>query len=64
MDIHALVVHIIAILPTIVAIGWSLEKILKLIDNITPPSWHWDNDIADILSKILKAIGGKANKND
>ncbi len=59
MDIQIIIAKIMAILPTIVAIGWSIEKILRLVDNITPDGWHWDNDIADILGKMLKAIGGK-----
>ena len=59
MEIQIIIAKIMAMLPTIVAIGWTVEKILRLLDNITPESWHWDNDIADILGKILKAIGGK-----
>jgi len=50
---------IMVILPTIVAVGWSVEKILRLLNTVTPASWKWDNDLADILGKVLLAIAGK-----
>ncbi len=64
MDIQVIIAKVMAILPTIVAIGWSLEKILRLLNQITPESWKWDDNLADILGKLLKAIGGKAKKKD
>lgn len=50
---------IIAALPTIVAIGWLIEKILRLLNDITPASWKWDDNLADLLARLLKMIGGK-----
>ena len=50
---------IMVALPTIVAIGWSIEKILRLLNTITPKEWKWDDNLADILGKTLKAIAGK-----
>jgi len=50
---------IMLILPTIVAIGWSVEKILRLLNTITPASWKWDDNLADIVGKILLSIAGK-----
>ena len=52
-----------AILPTIVAIGWLLEKILRLLNDLTPEGWKWDDNLADLLANLLKAIAGK-NKDD
>ena len=42
---------------TIVAILWCVEKILRLIDKITPETMKWDDNIADILARILTKIG-------
>jgi hypothetical protein len=51
---------ILAVLPTIVAIGWCVEKILRLLNDLTPEAWKWDDNLADLLANILKAIAGKA----
>jgi hypothetical protein len=50
---------ILAALPTIVAIGWLLEKALRLLNDITPESWKWDDNLADLLARLLKLFAGK-----
>ena len=57
MDFVALWNKIIVVLPTIVAIGWSVEKILRLLDDLLPADVKVDNNIADIIANLLKAIG-------
>jgi hypothetical protein len=42
-----------------VAIGWLLEKALRLLNDITPENWKWDDNLADVLARLLKLIGGK-----
>ena len=42
---------------TLVAILWTVEKMLRLIDKVTPATMKWDDNIADILAKILKKLG-------
>ncbi len=55
---------ILPTLTTVVAIGWSLEKILRLIDTLLPKNVTIDNDIAEFLGRILKTIGGVLKKKD
>ena len=56
--------QIMVMLPTIVAIGWSVEKILRLLNQITPAGWTWDDNLADVLGKLLKALAGLSKKKD
>ena len=46
-------------LVTIVAIGWTVEKALRLLDNLLPKSITVDNDIADYIAKILNVFAPK-----
>ena len=61
-NIQSILNSIMVALPTIVAIGWSVEKILRLLNNVTPKEWKWDDNLADILGKTLKAVAGKTKK--
>jgi len=56
--------NILPILTTVVAIGWSIEKILRLIDTLLPESVTIDNDIAEFLGRMLKMIGGILKKKE
>lgn len=38
---------------TLVAIGWSVEKVLRLIDKLLPEHIKIDNNLADYLAKLL-----------
>ena len=43
----------------IVAVGWSLEELLRLADKLLPESITIDNKIADYLARVLKAFAPK-----
>jgi len=55
---------VMPMLITIVAIGWSIEKILRLIDTLLPKEVTIDNDIAEFLGRILKMLGGIIKKKE
>ena len=55
MDIQA----IMALIPVIAGIGWFVEKVLRLLNDITPEAMKWDDNLADLLANILKALTGK-----
>ena len=55
---------IIPMLTTIVAIGWSIEKILRLIDTLLPKNITIDNDIAEFIGRMLKLVGSILKKKD
>ena len=55
---------IIPMLTTIVAIGWSIEKILRLVDTLLPKSVTIDNDIAEFIGRMLKLVGSILKKKD
>lgn len=56
--------NILPILTTVVAIGWSIEKILRLIDTLLPKDVTIDNDIAEFLGRMLKMVGGILKKKE
>ena len=55
MDLQKLM----ALIPVIAGIGWFVEKVLRLLNDITPPEMKWDDNLADLLANILKALTGK-----
>lgn len=59
MDLQAIIAWIVTALPVVVAIGWSVEKILRLLNDLTPETMKWDDNLADLLANILKALGGR-----
>lgn len=56
--------NILPVLTTVVAIGWSVEKILRLIDTLLPNHVTIDNDIAEFLGRMLKLLGGIVKKKE
>lgn len=56
--------NLIPTLTIIVTIGWSVEKILRLIDKLLPASITIDNDVAEFLARMLKLVGGILKKKD
>jgi len=64
MEVLTWVDKILPALTTIVAIGWSIEKILRLLDTLLPKSVTIDNDIAEFIGRILKLVGGLLKKKE
>ncbi len=62
MDIAALITNIVPTLTTIVAIGWCIEKALRLANTLLPKSVTIDDDIAEFLGRMLKLIGSILKK--
>ena len=62
MDAVGWINGIIPALGTIVAIGWSVEKILRLVNTLLPASVTIDDDIAEFLGRMLKMVGGIVKK--
>ena len=50
-----------AIIAQVAGIGWFIEKVLRLLNDVTPEGWKWDDNLADLLANILKAVTGKNN---
>jgi hypothetical protein len=44
---------------SVIGIIIAIEKVLRLLNNLLPEKIQIDNDIADILAHIIKAIGPK-----
>jgi len=40
----------------LVAAGWAIEKLLKIVDKLLPAHVTIDNDIADYLTRFLKVF--------
>ena len=41
----------------IIAVLWSIDQLLKVVAPLTP--WKVDDNVADILGKLLARFGGK-----
>lgn len=55
--------QILSILSAIAGVGWSVEKLLRLLDRLLPESVTWDNNLADIIANILKSFFPKKKVN-